>query len=136
MATAEAVTVEENHWYHLAATSDGENLKLYVDSLDGKGYLLWAVTGLPTTGSAALARRSLSDQGPLCHSAGRGLSLHLVGRPGLLRRRLSDYGSKVGSTRFAFAMRPWSTSEFLFTPQANTNRAKDRLTEKMVTEKK
>jgi hypothetical protein len=55
-AFAEGVTVQENHWYHVAATSDGANLKLYVDALDGKGYLLWATTGLPVKGSTALGR--------------------------------------------------------------------------------
>jgi hypothetical protein len=55
-ATCAAATVEENHWYHVAATSDGEKLKLYVDSLDGNGYCLRSITSLPKTGSTALAR--------------------------------------------------------------------------------
>ncbi len=72
VATAEAVTVEENHWYHVAATSDGENLKLYVDSLNGKGYVLWAVTGLPATGSNALARGAYPTSDPLASLPGAG----------------------------------------------------------------
>jgi hypothetical protein len=63
-ATSAAVTVEENHWYHVAATSDGENLKLYVDSLDGNGYCLRSITSLPTTGSTALARGVWPADGP------------------------------------------------------------------------
>jgi hypothetical protein len=55
-AACAALTVEENHWYHVAAVSDGEELKLYVDSLDGNGYGLRSIAGLPKTGSTALAR--------------------------------------------------------------------------------
>ncbi|MGO9111546.1 MAG: LamG-like jellyroll fold domain-containing protein [Thermoguttaceae bacterium] len=54
-ATCAAVTVEENHWYHVAASSDGETLKLYIDSLDGNGYGLRSITSLPKNGSTALA---------------------------------------------------------------------------------
>ncbi len=55
-ATTAGPAAAENHWYHVAATSDGANLKLYVDALDGKGYLLLATTGLPGSGSTALGR--------------------------------------------------------------------------------
>jgi hypothetical protein len=56
--------VEENHWYHVAATSDGDNLKLYVDSLDGNGYCLRSIASLPKTGSTALARSVRSADAP------------------------------------------------------------------------
>jgi len=55
-AKCAAVAVEEYHWYHVAATSDGDKLKLYVDTLDGNGYCLRSITSLPKTGSTALAR--------------------------------------------------------------------------------
>jgi hypothetical protein len=56
LATCLDLTVEENRWYHVAATSDGEQLKLYVDVLDGSGYRLRSATSLPKTGSTALVR--------------------------------------------------------------------------------
>jgi hypothetical protein len=90
VATAEAVAVEENHWYHVAATSDGENLKLYVDALDGKGYLLWAITGLPTTGSNAMARGTYPTNDPLDIPSGAGYPyIWSVGR--------GYYGGQVGN---------------------------------------
>ncbi len=55
-AIAEQVAVEVGHWYHVAATSDGKTLKLFVDVLDGRGYQLAAATGLPRDGSSALSR--------------------------------------------------------------------------------
>ena len=51
-----SLAVEKDRWYHVAATSDGSVLKLYVDSLDGAGYRLMASTDLPKKGSTALAR--------------------------------------------------------------------------------
>ncbi len=48
----------ENHWYNVAAQSDGRWLSLYVDALDGQGYHLQARTELPTTGSTALGNGS------------------------------------------------------------------------------
>jgi hypothetical protein len=56
LATCLDLTVEENRWYHVAASSDGEQLKLYVDVLDGNGYRLRSATSLPKTGSTALVR--------------------------------------------------------------------------------
>ena len=55
-AIAEKPLVEANHWYHAAATSDGRALRLYVDALDGRGYLLRASTELPGEGSTALGK--------------------------------------------------------------------------------
>jgi hypothetical protein len=43
-------------WYHLAATSDGRMLRLYVDALDGRGYQLRAETSLPEDGGTALSK--------------------------------------------------------------------------------
>jgi len=51
---ADDFTVTENQWYHLAARSDGKELRLYVDSLDGKGYQLVGTGNLPSDGSTAL----------------------------------------------------------------------------------
>jgi len=86
VATADSFDIEENHWFHLAATSDGKNLKLYIDALDGNGYLLRAVAKLPATGSTALARgswpnnpRSTSGY-PYIWSVGRGYYNGQVGR--------------------------------------------------------
>ena len=53
---AEDLPVQPGRWYHLAATSDGRTLRLYVDALDGRGYVQRAATDLPTTGSAALGK--------------------------------------------------------------------------------
>ncbi len=55
-ARCTTLAVEKDRWYHVAATSDGAVLRLYVDSLDGDGYRLVASTNLPKTGSTALAR--------------------------------------------------------------------------------
>ena len=44
--------VKEDQWYHLAATSDGRVLRLYVDSGDKRGYRLAAWTSLPNSGTA------------------------------------------------------------------------------------
>jgi hypothetical protein len=55
-AIAAEPVVEANHWYHLAATSDGRTLRLYVDALDGRGYLLRAAEDLPEQGSTALGK--------------------------------------------------------------------------------
>ncbi len=48
--------MEPNHWYHVAATSDGRALRLYVNALDGRGYVLRASTQLPSQGSTALGK--------------------------------------------------------------------------------
>ncbi|MGO9114361.1 MAG: LamG-like jellyroll fold domain-containing protein [Thermoguttaceae bacterium] len=55
-AIAEEPVVDTNRWYHLAATSDGRFLRLYVNALDGRGYLLRASTELPSQGSTALGK--------------------------------------------------------------------------------
>ena len=53
-AVAEKLPVQSGRWYHLAASSDGRALRLYVDRGDGRGYQLQAETSLPKTGSVAL----------------------------------------------------------------------------------
>ena len=45
---------KENHWYRLAATSDGSLLRLYVDCGEGKGYELAGSTPLGGSGSTAM----------------------------------------------------------------------------------
>lgn len=55
-AIAAEPVVKAGRWYHLAAVSDGQTLRLYVDSLDGHGYLLRASTELSSQGSTALGK--------------------------------------------------------------------------------
>ena len=55
-AVAEQPLLQASRWYHVAATSDGRTLRLYVDALDGRGYLLRASTKLPDQGSTALGK--------------------------------------------------------------------------------
>ncbi len=57
-AVAEQAVLEPDHWYNLAATSDGRTLRLYVDANDGQGYRLQGQADLPTTGSTALSAGS------------------------------------------------------------------------------
>jgi hypothetical protein len=57
-AIAARLSLEEGRWYHLAATSDGQDLKLFVDRQDGRGYQLQAAAGLPRTGRTALGKSS------------------------------------------------------------------------------
>jgi hypothetical protein len=40
------LAVRENQWYHLAAVSNGQTLRLYVDARDSRGYQLRATTAL------------------------------------------------------------------------------------------
>jgi len=55
-ASTEPSLIKQNHWYHVAATSDGQTLRLYVDRCDGKGYQLAASAKLASGGSTALGR--------------------------------------------------------------------------------
>ncbi len=55
-AVAQKVPVEFDHWYHLAAASDGRRLRLYVDCLDGRGYQECASNALPDDGRTALGK--------------------------------------------------------------------------------
>jgi hypothetical protein len=115
-ATAAAVTIKENHWYHVAAASDGENLKLYVDSLDGKGYLLWAVTGLPAQGSTALAQGVYPTNDPLACPPGVGYPrIWSVGR-GFYQGHVTEwFQGWIDEVRICdVALGP---AEFLFAPK-------------------
>jgi hypothetical protein len=53
-ATANEFFVEADRWYHVAGVSNGKQLLLYVNSLDGHGYRLLAKADLPSEGSTAL----------------------------------------------------------------------------------
>jgi hypothetical protein len=55
-AVASRLSLVENGWYHLAAVSDGKDLRLYVDRSDGQGYKIEAAEALPDTGSTALGK--------------------------------------------------------------------------------
>jgi len=55
-AVAEKVPVAFDHWYHVAAASDGRWLRLYIDCMDGRGYKLCASTALPSDGRTALGK--------------------------------------------------------------------------------
>ncbi len=48
----------EKQWFHLAAVSNGRELRLYVDARDGRGYRLRAATALPEEGGTALGKGS------------------------------------------------------------------------------
>jgi len=61
-AISENFVLETNRWYHVAAVSDGHQLKLYADSLDGRGYQLVAAHELPTEGSTALGNGGADAQ--------------------------------------------------------------------------
>ena len=54
-ATTSDFTVEADRWYHVAAVSNGKELLLYANLIDGRGYRLIAKTELPVEGSTALA---------------------------------------------------------------------------------
>ena len=61
--------MQANQWYHLAAVSDGQNLRLYVDSRDGRGYRLCDTSYLyPEHGATVLG----STNGNAEWSVGRG----------------------------------------------------------------
>jgi hypothetical protein len=53
-ASANDFSVEADRWYHVAGVSNGKQLLLYVNSLDGRGYRLLAKADLPSEGSTAL----------------------------------------------------------------------------------
>jgi hypothetical protein len=55
-AVAKDLPVKPGQWYHVAAVSDGAVLRLFVDALDGKGYMQRAALNLPKTGATALGK--------------------------------------------------------------------------------
>lgn len=53
-AVADDFTITPGRWYHVVGISDGRQLRLYANALDGRGYQLVANADLPTDGSTAL----------------------------------------------------------------------------------
>jgi hypothetical protein len=105
-AIANDFVVEPERWYHVAAVSDGQELRLYVNVLDGHGYRLLATTKLPTDGSTALGSGGADAQ----WTVGRG-----KGGTGWPSQWFKGWIDEVRICDIAL-----QPSEFLFTPQ-NTN---------------
>jgi alpha-L-fucosidase len=103
-AMAESLLVATDTWYHLAATSDGRDLRLYVDRNDGRGYRLEARCRLPAVGSTALDAGSGNAE----WSIGRGRD-PIDGMPGesfvgwIDEVRISDVALEPGKFLFAKA---------------------------------
>lgn len=53
-AVAGNFVIAPGRWYHVAGVSDGQQLRLYANALDGRGYQLVAQMDLPADGSTAL----------------------------------------------------------------------------------
>jgi hypothetical protein len=104
IATADYMPVVQDRWYHVAATSDGHTLRLYVDALDGRGYQLQASADLPSSGSTALGKGE-----DCCEwSVGRGSAKGRVADRfnGLIDEvRVSNVA--LGPSDFLFATRSW-----------------------------
>jgi ferric-dicitrate binding protein FerR (iron transport regulator) len=97
---ADTLDVKVGAWYHLAATSDGRTLKLYVDALDGQGYKLRAETQLPDDDGTALSKGGDGAE----WSLGRGKVRNHVAEnfQGWIDEvRISDIARKPGSFLFA-----------------------------------
>lgn len=62
LATAD-FPVLAHQWYHVAATSDGSTLSLYVDQFDGTGYQLAASTDLTGSANSAMADPGIDANG-------------------------------------------------------------------------
>ena len=108
-ALASELPLKASHWYHLAATSDGSSLRLYVDAGDGLGYRLQAETALPKTGSTALGCGSRDAE----WSIGRGRNA-ATGYPG------EPFLGWIDEVRISnVARRP---DEFLFAKQGTASR--------------
>ncbi len=101
-AIAEQLPLGTRRWYNLAATSDGQTLRLYADLNDGQGYLLQAESALPKTGSTALSRGNSDAQ----WSVGRGCD-RATGWPG------EYFEGRIDEVRISDIAR--DPSEFLFT---------------------
>lgn len=61
IATSNGLNIIENQWYHVAATSDGTTLSLYVDQFDGTGYQLAATADLSGSANSAMIDPGLPD---------------------------------------------------------------------------
>jgi hypothetical protein len=55
--------VDVDRWYHVAAVSDGRELKLYKDALDGRGYRLMAATNLSVSPQPAMVKPAVDQNG-------------------------------------------------------------------------
>ena len=53
-AVSDDFTMTPGRWYHTAGVSDGRQLRLYANALDGRGYQLVGHADLPEDGSTAL----------------------------------------------------------------------------------
>ena len=90
-----------NQWYHLAAVSDGNFLRLYVDELDGRGYRLCRTTYLyPEHGATVLAPTNPNAE----WSVGRGRMNRVTCEWPGLDRRSADMrrGAAAGRVPFCF----------------------------------
>ena len=101
-AVAEKVPVKLEHWYHVAAASDGRWLRLYIDCLDGRGYQLCVSAALPNDDRTALGKGDDTAE----WTVGRG---HVGKMPGKWFRGLID------EVRISDVAR--QPGEFLFAPQ-------------------
>ena len=104
------VPLRENQWYHLAAASDGETLRLYVDARDGQGYQLRATAKLNSKrGSTALGATNPNAEWS-------------VGRGRVNRLTCEWFQGWIDEVRICDVALP--PSEFLFAP-AGSRRAID-----------
>ena len=101
-AVAKRLRVEENHWYHLAATSDGHRLRLYADTLNGRGYQVQA-------------DNALSDHGHNALSRGESMAEWTVGRGRNVELPAQQFLGLIDEVRISDVAR--SPAEFLFAPK-------------------
>lgn len=112
-----------NHWYNVAAVSDGTNLFLYKDSTDGKGYQLIGAVAETSTNSALAVPTgtyaTMSDGSTWAWSISRGRYGHSA-NPGanhvdrfygyIDEVRISDAALQPSQFLFATPRRPVATS--------------------------
>jgi concanavalin A-like lectin/glucanase superfamily protein len=63
LAESTDIDILAHQWYHVAATSDGNTLSLYVDSYDGSGYQLAASADLTGSADSAMIDPGLDANG-------------------------------------------------------------------------
>jgi hypothetical protein len=103
--------IRENQWYHLAAVSDGRELRLYVDARDGRGYQLCGADHLH-------AERGSTLLGPFNNDAEWS-----VGRGRCNRLACEWFQGWIDEVRICdVALAP---SEFLFAPRGEGKRPED-----------